>query len=237
MRLAKNESDARPPARHSASAAARRIALRKLSQKPDGASGVLSHKVLWECEASSHRFPSLNPCTTDQAHTLFAIDRREKRSGTSYPLPASAVLSPIASLPRLFHGARRSAGSGEAVAGIFVGSAGGFYAYHASTPARVVLLLQSSIAGRFLPVEALHNGSATPECDFWPPAVQPRSHCSLLPRPLVDVGLPPAVVDMLCNLRPARQSMRSPFAGHSESVLEFLSAVRRRKFLRFLISS
>src|SRR2546425_11905073 len=123
------------------------------------------------------------------------------------PLRATVALSPIASLPRLFHGARRSAGSGEAVAGIFVGSAGGFYAYHASTPARVVLLLQSSIAGRFLPVEALHNGSATPECDFWPPAVQPRLHCSLLPRPLVDVGLPPAVVDMLCNLRPARQSM------------------------------
>src|SRR6266566_3601419 len=237
MRLAKNESDARPPARHSASAAARRIALRKLSQKPDGASGVLSHKVLWECEASSHRFPSLNPCTTVQAHTLFAIDRREKRSGTSYPLPASAVVSPIASLPRLFRGALRSAGSGEAVAGIFAGSNGGFCAYPASTPARVVLLPQSSLAGRFPPVEALHSGPATPECDSLPLAVALKSHCSLLPLPLADVGLLTAGFDMQRSLRLARRSMCWPFADHNESVLEFPLAVRRSKLLTFLISS
>jgi len=143
---------------------------------------------------------------------------------------ATVALSPFASLPRFFRGARRSAGSGEVVAGIFAGSDGGFYAYHASTPARVVLLLRSSIAGHFLPVEGMHSGPATPEGDFLPPAVQARSHCSLLPRRLVDVGLPPAVVDMLRNLQPALQSMRWPFAGHNESVPGLLSAVRRKNF-------
>src|SRR5207247_9007385 len=117
----------------------------------------------------------------------------------------SAVVSPIASLPRLFRGARRSSGSGEAVAGIFAGSNGGFCAYPASTPARVVLLPQSSLAGRFPPVEALHSGPATPECDSLPLAVALQSHCSLLPPPLVDVGRPPAVVYMRRSLQLARR--------------------------------
>src|SRR5882724_1634356 len=152
-------------------------------------------------------------------------------------LASTSGLFPIASLPRLFRGGRGSAGSGEAVAGIFAGSDGGFCAYPASTPARVVLLPQSSVAGRFPPLEALHSGPATSECDSLPLAVALRSHCSLLPPPLVDVGLPPAGFDMRRSLQLARRSMCWPFADHNESVLELPSAVRRSKLLTFLISS
>lgn len=152
-------------------------------------------------------------------------------------LAPTSGLFPIASLPCLFRAARRSAGSGEVVAGSFAGSNGGFCAYPASTPARVVLLPQSSVAGRFPPVEALHSGSATSECDSLPLAVALRSHCSLLPPPFVDVGLPRAGFDMRRSLQLARRNMRWPFADHNESVLELPSAVRRSKLLIFLISS
>ncbi len=165
------------------------------------------------------------------------LPARRVRASSGRFLASTSGLFPIASLPRLFRGARRSAGSGEAVAGTFAGSDGGFCAYPASTPARVVLLPQSSVAGRFPPVEALHSGPATSECDSLPLAVALRSHCSLLPPPLVDVGRPPAGVDMRRSLQLAQQSMCWPVADHNESVLELPSAVRRSKLLTFLISS
>src|SRR5260370_1599359 len=153
-----------------------------------------------------------------------------------YSFGTTAALSPVAVAPAFFRCARRSTGSGEVATEIFAGWDGGSYAYPASTPAQVVLLLQFSIAMHFLPVEALHDAPATPESDLWPSAVQPTSHYSLLPRLLVDVGLPSAVVDMRRSCQPAWRRMRWRFAGHNESVLELLSAVRRSKLSTFLIS-
>src|SRR5438093_3297521 len=193
----------------------RRIALRK----------HFPHTAGRQCET----IPEAPLSFRDSFRSAYASSRRF--------LASTSGLSPTASLPRLFRAARRSAGSGEAVAGIFAGSDGGFCAYLASTPARVVLLPQSSIARRFPPVEALHSGPATSECDSLLLAVALRSHCSLLPSPLVDVGLPPAGFDMRRSLQLARRSMYWPFADHNESVLELPSAVRRSKLLTFLISS
>src|SRR5437667_2625388 len=210
MRLAKNESDARTHRTPKALPADGRQAVRNDTQAP------LSFR------------DSFKECV---------LPARGVRASSRRLLAPTSGLFPIASLPRLFRGARRSAGSGEAVAGIFAGSDGGFCAYPASTPARVVLLPQSSVAGRFPPVEALHSGPPTPECDSLPLAVALKSHCSLLPPPLVDVGRPPAGVDMRRSLQLARRSMRWPFADYNESVLELPSAVRRSKLLTFLISS
>ena len=150
---------------------------------------------------------------------------------------ASVGPFPVVVAPAFFRSERRLNDSAEAVAGIFAGSDGGFCAYPASTPARVVLLPQSSIAGRFPPVEALHSGPATSECDSLPLAVALKSHCSLLPLPLADVGLLTAGFDMQRSLRLARRSMCWPFADHNESVLELPSAFRRSKLLTILISS
>src|SRR5205823_3499872 len=129
-----------------------------------------------ESDARTHRTPkALNAKRYQRRHSFFATALRSVyclpavcgRSSRRFLAPTSGLF-PIASLPRLFRGAHRSTGSGEAVAGIFAGSDGGFCAYPASTPARVVLLPQSSVAGRFPPVEALHSGPATSECDSLP---------------------------------------------------------------------
>src|SRR6266496_445286 len=183
------------------------------------------HTAGRQCET----IPEAPLSSRDSFSSAYASSRRFVAS--------TSGLFPIASLPRLFRGARRSAGSGEAVAGIFAGSNGGFCAYPASTPARVVLPPQSLLAGRFPPVEALHSGPATPECDSLPLAVALKSHCSLLPLPLADVGLLTAGFDMQRSLRLARRSMCWPFADHNESVLELPSAFRRSKLLTILISS
>ncbi len=108
----------------------------------------------------------------------------------------------VAFLCRSFRGGRPSDGSGGAAAAMLAGLGNGaesYFAYHPSTPAPVVLLLQSSTARHFRPVEALRNGLATPECDCWPLLVEPRLRCSLLSRPLADLGPPAAAFDMLHN--------------------------------------
>src|SRR6266478_2739459 len=223
MRLAKNKSDARthrtPKALHAHGGQAVRNGGTRCPQRVGESTAALPPGILrlWR-----------------GAEIVF---RRSRSTFSRRLLASTSGLFPIASLPRLFRGARRSAGSGEAVAGTFAGSDGGFCAYPASTPARVVLLPQSSVAGRFPPVEALHSGPATSECDSLPLAVALRSHCSLLPPPLVDVGRPPAGVDMRRSLQLAQQSMCWPVADHNESVLELPSAVRRSKLLTSLISS
>src|SRR6266403_2693229 len=216
MRLAKNESDARTHRTPKALHAKRWNALS-------------STRWLINCGSAAGYLAPL-------ARSRNRLQEKPIHLPTSPSAPTSGLF-PIASLPRLFRGVRRSVGSGEAVAGIFAGSDGGFYACPASTPDRVVLLRQSSIAGRFPPVEALHSGPATSECDSLPLAVALRSHCSLLPPPPVDVGLPPAGFDMRRSLQLARWSMCWPFADHNESVLELPSAVRRSKLSTFLISS
>jgi len=98
-------------------------------------------------------------------------------------LASTSGLFPIVSLPRLFRAARRSAGSGEAVAGIFADSDGGFCAYPAGTPVRVVSPRQFSVTGRFPPVEALHGGLvAVARCATTvTPARLGSSHTSSLP--------------------------------------------------------
>src|SRR5437773_10224698 len=161
-----------------------------------------------ESDVRTHRTPKALPATaggqcetTSEAPFSFRDSFRSAHASSRRFLTSTAAPSPIASLPRLFRGGRRSVGSGEAVAGIFADSDGGFCAYLASTRARVVLLPQSSIAGRFPPVEALHSGPATSECDSLPLAVALRSHCSLMSPRLVDVELPLADFDIRCSLR------------------------------------
>jgi len=87
-------------------------ALQKLRETGPSPS-LISHEVLSECDASSHRF---------------------------WP---TAVLSLTAFEPGLFDDERRLAGSGEEVTEIFAGSGGDFYAYPASIPLQIVLLLRS----------------------------------------------------------------------------------------------
>src|SRR6516165_3930915 len=122
-----------------------------------------------ESDARTHRTPKHFPHTTGrQCETIpeaplsFRDSFSSAYASSRRFVTSTSGLFPIASLPRLFRGAHRSAGSGEAAAGIFAGSDGGFCVCPASTPARVVLLPQSSLAERFPPVEALNSGPATP---------------------------------------------------------------------------
>lgn len=119
-------------------------------------------------------------------------------------------------------------------AGIFAGSGGEAESYcscHYSMRVRAASPRLSGEAGRLLAAEVRCNGLAKSECDFEPLLVGPRSHCSLLPRPLVGVELPPDVFDIRRNQQPARQSMRWLFEDHNESVPGVLLGVPRSKLL------
>jgi hypothetical protein len=186
-------------------------------------------------DATTHRTPTpkvfASPALRAKGHSALSDFRDTFGSAraSSRRFLTTAVLSLTASEPRLFRDERRLAGSGEAVTEIFAGSRGDFYAYPASTPVQVVLLLRSSVAGHFLPVEARCSDFATFECDFESPVVWLRSHCSLLSHRVVAAERPPAAFDMLRNLQTAPQRMRRPDAGHNGSVPEILLATRRSR--------
>jgi len=118
------------------------------------------------------------------------------------------------------------------VAGIFAGSDDGA---ECDCSSHRSILVQDASPHRFgeanrLPVSAAHRSAlAKLECDFSLLLVRLKSRCFLLPRRLVHAGRLAAAFDMPCNLPPAPQSMRRPFAGHNESALRFLSGVPRSK--------
>src|SRR5439155_20643638 len=93
---------------------------------------------------------------------------------------------------------------------------------------------RSEQASRLLVAEDRCRGLAKPACHSCLILVRQKPPSALLPRSLVHAGPLPAAFDMQCNLQPAPQRVRWPFAGHNESVPGLLSAVQRTESLRFL---
>src|SRR6266498_4354456 len=150
---------------------------------------------------------------------------------------ASVGPFPVVVAPAFFRSERRLDDSAKVVAAIFAGLGGGaksYCSYHHSMQVRAASPRQSEEASRLLVAEARCSGLAMPASDFWLLLVRQERPSALLPRSLVQAGPLPAAFGMPCNLQPAPQSMRWPFAGHNESAPGRLSGVQRTESLRFL---
>src|SRR3954469_3209088 len=159
------------------------------------------------------------------------VGKAPRRPYLSSVVLTAAVLSLTAFELRLFRDERRLADSEGVVIAISAGSPGDFYAYPAGTLVQVVLLLRSSTAGHFLPVEVPCSDFAMLECDFEPPVARLRSHFPSLPHRVVAPEHLPAAFDTLRNLQTARQHMRRRDSGHNESVPDPLLAARQSRLL------